>query len=71
MVCGGEVRWGLGSRAWGRGSPTVMMKGNVLIISRMKGTWKTCSQMLPWGPEVFQSQQGAVRGGEGNWELGR
>lgn len=48
-----------------------MMKGSVLIISRTKGTWKTCSQMLPWGPEVLQSQQGAVRGKEGNWELGR
>lgn len=26
-----------------------MMKGSVLIISRMKDTRKICSQMLPWG----------------------
>lgn len=56
LWCWGEVRRGLGSRAWGWGSPTVMMKGSVLIISKTKDTWNICSQMLPWGTEGLQSQ---------------
>lgn len=46
-----------GSGGWGLGwpvpqpaaSPTVMMKGSVLIISSTKETRKICSQTLPWG----------------------
>lgn len=45
------------------GSPTVMMKGSVLTISRMKDTRTTCSQMLPWGPkgasELVEDRDGA------------
>ena len=44
------------------GSPTVMMKGSVLIISRMKDTRKICSQMLPWGAKGAGFRAG---GGEG------
>ena len=39
-----------------------MMKGSVLIISRMKDTRKICSQMLPWGAKGAGFRAG---GGEG------
>lgn len=36
-------------------SLTVIMKGTALIISRMKGTRKTCSQTFPWKQKKTQS----------------
>lgn len=47
------------------GSPTVMMKGSVLIISRMKGTRKICSQMLPWGAKGVGFRVGGEEGAPG------
>lgn len=52
---GGSGGRGRGQGPGGQGpgsgsSPTVMMKGSVLIISRTKDTRKICSQMLPWEP---------------------
>lgn len=36
---------------------TVTIKGTVLIISRMKGTRKTCSQTFPWKQKNMQNQK--------------
>lgn len=47
------------------GSPTVMMKGSVLIISRMKDTRKICSQMLPWGAKAVGFRVGGEEGAPG------
>lgn len=43
-------------------SLTVIMKGTALIISRMKGTRKTCSQTFPWKQKKTQSEISIVIG---------
>lgn len=51
-------------------SPTVTMKGSVLIISRMKETRKICSQMLPWGPWGRKRKTGQPGGWGAGWGSG-
>ena len=46
-------------------SPTVTMKGSVLIISRTNETRKICSQMLPWGPWGAGRGEKGKPGGQG------
>lgn len=43
-------------------SLTVIMKGTALIISRMKGTRKTCSQTFPWKQKNTHSEISIVIG---------
>lgn len=66
-ICGGDGSGRAGSAAPppAGGSPTVMMKGSVLIISRMKATRKICSQMLPWGARGVGFRAGGRGGGQG------
>lgn len=66
-ICRGDGSGGAGSAAPppAGGSPTVMMKGSVLIISRTKATRKICSQMLPWGARGVGFRAGGRGGGQG------
>lgn len=50
-----------------QGSPTVTMKGSVLIISRTKEMRKICSQMFPWAPWWQKRDTNQPGGQETGW----